>query len=81
MQTVYDWMTMAIFAGLVILFLQRSAGPEEPQDHILQYLPPAIGCAFANYVGNKGMGILAFVIMAAVVVYILHILKPFQRKS
>jgi len=75
--TIYDWVTMAVFAGLIILFLQRSTGPDEPKDHILQYMPPAIGCALANYVGNQGMGILAGVIILAVVAYVLHILKPF----
>lgn len=77
MHTIYDWVTMAVFAGLIILFLQRSTGPDEPKDHILQYMPPAIGCALANYVGNQGMGILAGVIILAVVAYVLHILKPF----
>ena len=24
METVYDWVTVAIFAGLVVLFMQRS---------------------------------------------------------
>ena len=87
METIYDWASMAVFAGLIVLFLQRSMAPGEPQDHILQYLPPALGCAFANYVGNKGQGllswqsILAGVILLAVLGYILHILKPFKRAS
>ena len=31
METVYDWVTVAIFAGLIVLFLQRSVGPERDQ--------------------------------------------------
>ena len=78
METIYDWLSMAVFAGLVILFLHRSVGDAEPRDHLIQYIPPAVGCAFANYVGNKGMDIVAASILLAVVAYILHILKPFS---
>lgn len=78
MSTIYDWATMAIFAALIVLFLHRSMAPGEPRDHILQYAPPAIGCAIANYVGNEGMGLLAGIIMLAVIAYIFHILKPFS---
>jgi hypothetical protein len=27
MKTVFDWLTVAIFAGLAVVYLQRSAGP------------------------------------------------------
>jgi hypothetical protein len=78
-QTVYDWASVAVFIGLVILFLQRSVGEAEPRDKLWHYLPPAVGCAFANYAGNQGIPIVFWATMAAVVVYIFHILKPFQR--
>ena len=87
METIFDWASMAVFAGLIVLFLQRSMAPGEPQDHILQYLPPAVGCAFANYVGNSGhdlmswQSLLSGVILLAVLGYIFHILKPFKRAS
>jgi hypothetical protein len=84
-KTIYDLLTMAIFAGLVVLFLQRSTAPE-PRDHMYQYAPPAIGCAVANYVGNQAvaksdtmLGVIAVVIMLAVVGYILYVLKPFNQ--
>lgn len=81
--TVYDLATMIIFAGLVVLFLQRSTAPE-PSDHIYQYAPPAIGLMAANYIGNpepKGLGLdwLAIAIILAVVGYILYVLKPFKQ--
>lgn len=83
MSTIYDLITMVIFAGLVVLFLQRSTA-SEPRDHMYQYAPPAIGCAIANYVGNpepKGLGLdwLAAAIILAVVGYILYVLKPFNQ--
>ena len=61
MQTIYDWVTVAIFGALIVLFLHRSTAQEEPKDNIYQYLPACIGCALANYVGNEGYGAAAFV--------------------
>jgi hypothetical protein len=77
LETVYDWITVAIFGGLVVLFLHRSVQPGEPQDTILHYLPPSIGCAVANWFGNEGQGLISFLIVLGVLVYILLVLKPF----
>lgn len=86
MQTVYDWVTVAIFAGLIVIFLQRSVGDAEPQDSILSYLPPALGCAVSNYFGNEGLEhdntayqILAVAGIIAVLVYTYFVIKPFQK--
>lgn len=76
METIYDWITVAIFAGLIVLFLQRSSA-EEPTDTIWQYLVPAAGCAVANYFGNEGNHILAVALIAGVIGYTLFVLKPF----
>jgi hypothetical protein len=81
--TVYDLATMVIFAGLAVLFLQRSTA-EEPRDHMYQYAPPAIGCALANWVGNpppKGLGQdwVAIAIIVAVIAYVLYVLRPFNQ--
>lgn len=78
MGTIYDWATMAVFAGLVVLFLQRSMSENEPQDRIYHYIPPALGCALANYLGNNVNGLIAWLLLLAVVAYIIHILKPFR---
>lgn len=76
MHTVCDWVTLAMFCALVILFLQRSAGPAVPGDRIVNYLPPAIGCAAANQVGNAGHDVAAGVIVAATIAYTLVVLRP-----
>jgi hypothetical protein len=81
-ETVYDWITVAIFGGLVVLFLHRSVQPGEPQDTILHYLPPAVGCAAANWVGNPpphglGQGLFSFLIVLGVLVYVVLVLRPF----
>ena len=86
MQTIYDWVTVAIFAGLIVIFLQRSVGDTEPQDSILSYLPPAAGCAVANWFGNKGVEegnasfhAIAELCIAALVAYTYYFIKPFHR--
>jgi hypothetical protein len=80
-QTIYDWVTVAIFAGLVVLFLQRSMAPPESQDRMVNYLPPAAGCAIANYIGNAGQALGAAALTFAVLVYIYLVLRPFDRRS
>ena len=78
MQTIYDWLSVAIFAGMIILFLQRSSA-DEPQDKMYQYFPAAIGCALANYLGNHDQAALAWLTIAAIAIYVWYILKPFAH--
>lgn len=75
MSTIYDWVTLAMFAGLIVLFLERSSH-DEPPDTIWHYLPPSIGCAAANYCGNEGWDVAAVGIIAAVLAYVYFVLKP-----
>lgn len=78
METVYDWITVLGFAGLVTLFLQRSS-LEEPPDTIWHYLPPAFGAAVTNYFGNEGMDVVAIAVGLATVAYVFIVLKPRLR--
>jgi hypothetical protein len=75
MQTIFDWLTVLTFAGLAVLYLQRSS-MEEPQDRIWHYLPPAVGCALVNYLGNEGYSVIAALGLVAVLAYIYYVLKP-----
>lgn len=88
METIYDWITVAIFAGLIVLFLQRSAGERPPQDSMLQYLLASAGCAVANYFGNKAVGggglayhALAIAIIVATLAFIYFVLRPLDKPS
>jgi hypothetical protein len=76
--TIYDAVAIGLFAGLAILFLQRSSAAE-PRDKIIHYLPPALGCAVANWLGNQHQDLWAIVVIAAVVAYSLFVLKPFRQ--
>ena len=81
METVWDWATVFVFAGLVTLMLQRSM-MEEPPDSLWHYAPPAIGCAVVNYIGNEGYDIVAAAGLVAIAVYIFKVLKvPLGRSS
>jgi hypothetical protein len=77
MNTVYDWVSVAIFAGLIVLFLQRSADDGPQVDSVWHYLPPSIGCACANYLGNEGNSFAAVAVLAGTLFYIWRVLRPF----
>ncbi len=84
METPYDWLTVMAFAGLIVLFLQRSQG--EPRDHLWQYMVASIGCAVTNYVGNEAMksGTLALhagaiLLFIGTLGFIWRVLKPFDQ--
>lgn len=79
METVYDWVTLAIFAGLVVLFLQRSVS-DEHKDSMLAYLAGAAICAVANYFGNGGYHLLAVALIVANLVFIFVVLKPIDLR-
>jgi hypothetical protein len=75
METIYDWLSVAIFAGLALLFLQRSM-EEKQVDTVWHYLPPAIACALGNWLGNEGYAIPAVLVLMASIAYIFYVLRP-----
>lgn len=82
MQSIYDWLSLAIFAGLIVLFLQRSTSERADKDvSLFYYLAAGVGCAAANYFGNNGQDIMAILLLVATVAFIAYFLKPFQRPS
>lgn len=78
MHTIYDWLTVAIFCGLVVLFLQRSAGEPRQGDGMVKYLGAGVGCAVANYLGNEGYEVVAVVAITGVLAFIFFALNPFR---
>ena len=82
MDTIYEWLSLAIFAGLIVLFLQRSTSERADNDvSLLYYLGAGVGCAVANYFGNKGQDIVAIALLVATVGFIGYFLKPFHKPS
>lgn len=80
MTTLYDLITIGLFAGLAILFLQRSLGPPNDKDRIYHYAPPAVGCAAANWFGNQHQDLVAMAIVAASIAYTFVVLKPLRER-
>jgi len=79
METIYDWLSLAIFAGLIVLFLQRSTSERAEKDaSLLYYLAAGVGCAAANYFGNHRQDVIAIAILAVTVGFIVYFLKPFK---
>lgn len=79
MTTVFDYLTLAIFAGLIVLFLQRSVDPNAPKDHLWQYLAASCGCALVNYLGNEGYTIPAVLLLVGTLMFITYVLRPFPK--
>lgn len=86
METPYDWATVIVFAGLIVLFLQRSQGVA--RDHLWQYLVAAVGCAVTNYLGNEALKLdsmpyhLAAVgLGVATLAFIWIVLQPFREPN
>ena len=80
METPYDWITVGIFAGLVVLFMQRSTSDEvqDENDSLLLYLGAGLGGAVSNYIGNKGMHFIAIPLILATLGFIVYYLRPFK---
>jgi hypothetical protein len=78
-KTLYDLVTTILFAGLAVLYLQRSSSPGPSRDKIVHYGPPAFGCALANWLGNHEQPVFAGLTIVAVVAYSIVVLKPFTQ--
>ena len=80
METPYDWITVGIFAGLIVLFMQRSTSEssDDIDDPLWMYLAAGVGCAVANYIGNEGQHVLAVIAIVATLAFVYHFLKPFR---
>ncbi len=81
MKTLYDLVSVILFAGLAILYLQRSARREPDPVALWKYAVAAIGCALADYLGNHDQGIAAVVVFIALIVFSFFMLGPFTPGS
>ena len=81
METVYDWITVLIFAALLTRFLQSSAGTEQSDESIWHYLVPSVGCAAANWLGNGGWHWAAAAAIVASIAYSLRFIGKLGRRG
>ncbi len=80
MKTVFDLVSLIMFAGLAILYLQRSASPQPDSIALWKYAVAAIGCATADYLGDQGHAVMSVVVFAALIVFALLMLRPMRRR-
>lgn len=78
MQTIYDWVAVIMFCGLITLYLHRSVDVDDPGDALWQYLVASVGCAVANWLGNEGRDLLAVAMLALTLGFTLYVLAPFR---
>ena len=74
----FDFLSLALFAGLIVLFLQRSIEPGDHRDHLWQYLCAAVGCAVANYLGDQRYIWAATIVLVGVMAFVFYVLRPFR---
>ena len=79
MKTPYDFVTVAMFAAIVLIFLQRSVSPPAKADPMWHYLAASIGCALSNYLGNSGFDLAAIALLLLVAGFFLLVIRPFER--
>jgi hypothetical protein len=76
MKTVYDWITVMIFAGLVTHFLHQSSKPNGTDQSIWLYLAACVGLAVANWLGNNDWHFAAIALIAATLGYSFYFFGP-----
>jgi len=81
MKNIYDLISIIAFAGLAILYLQRSASPSPDTVALWKYAVAAVGCALADYFGDHGMVIASIVTFIALALFAFAMLKPFHVKD
>jgi len=79
MDTVFDFISVGLFAGLAILFLQRSASEEHDPIPMWRYGIAAVMCAGGNWAGNHDYPVVGGIILALTAVYSVLVLKMFGK--
>lgn len=66
MDTPYDWITVIFFVGLVALFFKQG---DQDTLTIVKYAGVGLALAIANQLGNRGMVLGAWMIIAASAIF------------
>jgi hypothetical protein len=80
MQSVYDWASVLLFCVLAITLLHRSMHPPF-RDRIVIYLPPALGCAVGNWLGNERHAAGAVFVLCASALYLVLVIRPLAKQN
>ena len=80
MKTPFDLLSLILFAGLAILYLQRSADERPDSTPLWRYAVVAAGCAASDVAGNHDLPWVGYAGLAATAIAALLMLKPFVRQ-
>ena len=79
MQTVFDWVTVAIFIATAGTFFYRTQR-EWPPLH--RYLAVAVGCMIANQLGNLGYAVPALLMIGTLIAAVIWLgSRPFNVRQ
>ena len=78
MHTPFDVVSLILFAGLAVLFLQRSSSREPDPVPLWRYALAAAGCAAGDILGNHGQNVIGWADLVATVGFAAILLKPFN---
>ncbi len=81
MKTLYDLFSCILFAGIAVVFLQRSAAPTRDATPLWRYAMAALGCAVGDVFGNNGYGVLGVVLLVAAAAFSLLALNLLPLRS
>ena len=84
MKTLYDVISCIVFAGIALLFLQRSAAATKDEIPLWRYAVAALGCATGDVAGNNGYHVLGAVLLVATATFgllALKVLRIRRRKT
>ena len=79
MQTVFDWVTVAIFIATAGTFFYRTQREWPP---LYKYLAVSVGCMIANQVGNLGYVIPALLMIGVLIAALIWLgSRPFNVRQ
>lgn len=70
METLFDFLAVALFVAAAATFFHRLGGEDPP---LAPYMLIALVCAVSNWLGNNGGGVGAVLLMAASSFFLLHL--------
>ena len=79
MKSIYDLVSIILFAGLAVLYLQRSASREPDSVALWNYAVAAVGCAVADYLGNHDQPVASVLSFIALIIFSIFMLRPFSQ--
>lgn len=71
MNTIFDWISLLLFSGVIFAFYIRSSNHNLISfSNFIPYAFMSLGCAAFNYLGNNGQPVLASLLLAGLLIAI-----------